>query len=290
MVILCTHHLVLDSCSARAPAASKDDLIVRDKSNGVDWEGFERVGNVLCAHVDGGNDESDRVGGGNVGTELGLPVCVCRVNPAPRPPPASLQTTMDGPLGDGSEIQLPLLDKRTVIGVSVAIAGNVFISLALNLQKLSHRRRDLAAAQTEGKKPQQDRDDAPRLPNPPMERVRELSYEDMEDGWPDVVEGELDTIRTPRLETLQPESEPLLPRVSSRGSTSGTAAKKRGSLFRLLLPGRPPHSARPSPTTPTRRQVPVRPPPMSRGNSATTSSSSIVSNGNETDYLKSKLW
>ena len=218
------------------------------------------------------------------------PVCICRLILAPDHPRLCLQTTMDGPLGDGSEIQLPALDKRTVIGVSVAIAGNVFISLALNLQKLSHRRRDLAAAQTEGQKSRQDRDDAPRLPNPPMERVRELSYEDMEDGWPDVVEGELDTIRNPRLEPLQTESEPLLPRVSSRGSTGGTAAKKPGSLLRLFLPGRPPHPSRQSPTTPTRRQVPARPPPMSRGNSAGTTSSSVVSNGNETDYLKSKLW
>ena len=198
---------------------------------------------------------------------------------------------MDGLPGDGSEIQLPELDKHTVIGVSVAIAGNIFISLALNLQKLSHRRRDLAAAQTEGQKPQQDRNDALRLPNPPMERVRELSYEDGEDGWPDAVEGELDTIRSPRLEALQPESEPLLPRVSNRGSTGGSAAKKRGSLFRLFLPARPPHSSRQPPTMPTtpRRQS-ARPPPMSRANSATTTSSSIVSNGNETDYLKSKLW
>jgi len=238
------------------------------------------------------DDESDRVGGGNVGNELGQPVSVGRLILAPDHHRLCLQTTMDGPLGDGSEIQLPELDKRMVIGVSVAIAGNVFISLALNLQKLSHRRRDLAAAQTEGQKQQQDRNDAPRLPNPPMERVRELSYEDREDSWPDVVEGELDTIRSPRLETLHAESEPLLPRVSSRGSTGGTAAKKRASLFRLLLPGRPPRPSRQSPTTPTtpRRQLSVRPPPMSRGNSATTTSSSIVSNGNETDYLKSKLW
>ena len=132
----------------------------------------------------------------------------------------------------GSEIHFPELDKRTVIGVSVAIAGNIFISLALNLQKLAHRRRDLAAAQTEGQKPQRDRNDASRLPNPPMERVRELSYEDMEDGFSDAVEGELATIRSPRLEALQPESEPLLPRVSNRGSTGRTTTKKRASLFR----------------------------------------------------------
>ena len=198
---------------------------------------------------------------------------------------------MDNPLGDGSVIQLPELDNRTVIGVSVAIAGNVLISLALNLQKLAHRRRDLAAAQAEGQKPQHDSADITRLPNP-LERVRELSYEDREEGWPDVVEGELDTIRSPRLEALQSESEPLLPRVSSHGSTGRITTKKRASLFRLFFPAKPPHPGRQPPTMPTtpRRRASARPPPMSRANSATTTSSSVVSNGNETDYLKSKLW
>lgn len=202
-----------------------------------------------------------------------------------------LQTTMDG-LPDGTDIQLPELDKRTVIGVSVAIAGNVFISLALNLQKLSHIRRDLAAAQAETQKPQQDRNDAFRRPNPPMERVRELSYEDRDDDWPDAVEGELDTLRSPQLEALQPESEPLLPRVSSNGSTGRITAKKRAPLLRFFFPARPPHTSRqPSviPATP-RWQTPTRPQSMSRANSATSTSSSVVSNGNESDYLKSKLW
>jgi len=208
---------------------------------------------------------------------------------APDPHRLYLQTTMGGPLGDGVEIQLPELEKRTVIGVFVAIAGNVLISLALNLQKLAHRRRDLAAAQAVGQKSQQDAADAVRLPNPPMERVRELSYEDEEERWPDGVEEELDTIRSPRLEALQSESEPLLPRVSSHGSTGRTATKKRASFFRLFLPA---NSVRQPPATPAtpRRQAHVRPPPMSRANSATTTSSSVTSNENEIDYLKSKLW
>ena len=41
------------------------------------------MGCVLCTHVDAGNDESDRVGGGNVGSELGQPVCVGRSILAP---------------------------------------------------------------------------------------------------------------------------------------------------------------------------------------------------------------
>ena len=198
---------------------------------------------------------------------------------------------MEGLPGNGSEIQLPELDKRTVIGVSVAIAGNVLISLALNLQKLAHERRDRDAARTEGKKPQQDRADTTRLPNPPMERVRELSYEDREEGWSDAEEGELDTIRNPRLEALHPESEPLLPRVSSHGST-GRITKKRASLFRLILPAKQPRSVRQPAATPAtpRQRVPARPPLVPHASSASTASSSVVSNGNESDYLKSKLW
>jgi hypothetical protein len=183
-------------------------------------------------------------------------------------------------IGDGTEIQFPELNKRTVIGVTVAIAGNVLISLALNLQKLSHRRRDLATAQAEARKPPFD---TTRLPNPPMERVRELSNEDREGDFDDAG-GELDTIRGPQLITLEPESEPLLPRVSTYGSTGRVAKKKRASPFRLFFPSKPPHSATP------RRPTPVRPPPMSRSSSNNTTSSSVVSNGNESDYLKSKLW
>lgn len=190
-------------------------------------------------------------------------------------------------MGDGVEIQLPELDKHTVIGVSVAIAGNILISLALNLQKLAHRRRDLATLRAEVQKSQQDRVDTMRLPNPPMERVRELSYEDRVEDLDDGTGGELDTIRRPQLGALEPESEPLLPRVSSYGSTSRTT-KKRGSLFRVLFPAKPPHPVRP-PATPW-RQTALHSPSMSRTSSNNTTSSSVVSNGNESDYLKSKLW
>jgi len=37
---------------------------------------------------------------------------------------------------------LPKLTMRTVIGIVIAVSGNVLISLALNLQKLAHRRVD----------------------------------------------------------------------------------------------------------------------------------------------------
>jgi len=40
----------------------------------------------------------------------------------------------------------PELTPATVIGISVAIAGNILISLALNIQKLAHKRLDAAKA------------------------------------------------------------------------------------------------------------------------------------------------
>jgi hypothetical protein len=168
----------------------------------------------------------------------------------------------------------------------VAIAGNVLISLALNLQKLSHK--VLAAAHAEVPRLQHDRADAMRLPTP-MERVRELSCEDMEE---ETVVGELDTIRSPQLDPFEPETEPLLPRVSTHGSTSRITTKKPASRLRLFFAAKLPHSARQPaalPATP-RRQTPVRPSPMSRASSNNTTSSSVVSTGNESDYLKSKLW
>jgi hypothetical protein len=48
-------------------------------------------------------------------------------------------------LADG-DFEPPVLTTSTAIGITVAIAGNVLISLALNLQKLAHRRVDTARA------------------------------------------------------------------------------------------------------------------------------------------------
>jgi hypothetical protein len=39
---------------------------------------------------------------------------------------------------------LPKLTVRTAVGIVIAVTGNVLISLALNLQKLAHRRMEEA--------------------------------------------------------------------------------------------------------------------------------------------------
>ena len=58
--------------------------------------------------------------------------------------PVPMLATVSGGIKD---IEFPSVSSGTAIGISVAIAGNVLISLALNLQKLAHAR--LEKARTE---------------------------------------------------------------------------------------------------------------------------------------------
>lgn len=67
-----------------------------------------------------------------------------------------------GWVDDHPGIALPHLTLQTVIGITVAIAGNILVSLALNLQKLAHLRLDhgrqnnLADVERESRPPQRD--------------------------------------------------------------------------------------------------------------------------------------
>ncbi|KAH9062200.1 DUF803-domain-containing protein [Lactarius vividus] len=60
----------------------------------------------------------------------------------PGPIPATLPY-----VGGIEDIEFPIVSRATVIGISVAVAGNVLISLALNLQKLAHARLEKARAE-----------------------------------------------------------------------------------------------------------------------------------------------
>ncbi|KAI9447785.1 DUF803-domain-containing protein [Lactarius indigo] len=60
----------------------------------------------------------------------------------PVPIPATLPY-----VGGIKDIEFPSVSRATVIGISVAVAGNVLISLALNLQKLAHARLEKARAE-----------------------------------------------------------------------------------------------------------------------------------------------
>lgn len=55
------------------------------------------------------------------------------------PVPCSLQALASVDCAEGSDA-FPHFTTRTLVGIAVAISGNILISLALNLQKLAHKR------------------------------------------------------------------------------------------------------------------------------------------------------
>jgi hypothetical protein len=90
---------------------------------------------------------------------------------------------------------LPTLTTQTVIGIAVAISGNVLISLALNLQKLAHKRLDV-----ERNTPN------PALPPSPFQGRRQSVNEQDADSDTIITENP-----TPQGSDTPPETQPLLP-------------------------------------------------------------------------------
>ena len=58
------------------------------------------------------------------------------------PPPVPTLQWHGVHMFDHGEVELPQVTTSSVIGITVAICGNVLISLALNFQKLAHKRLD----------------------------------------------------------------------------------------------------------------------------------------------------
>jgi hypothetical protein len=122
-----------------------------------------------------------------------------------------------------------------------------------------------------------------------MERVRELSYEDMEEDWPDAVEGELDTIRGPRLVPFSPSLSHFFLGFQAMGQRAGAPRiiARRSSVSSYPKPPRsdrqPPAPAPPATSVHTSRYSVARKqlPRQHRVSCPT---------GNESDYLKSRLW
>lgn len=181
--------------------------------------------------------------------------------------------------------RLPHLTKSSVIGISVAIAGNVIISLALNCQKLAHRR---------------------------LEREREersleseLQPQGNGDRSEDVSAGSSnsngDTLFVPSASAVAVvETEPLL---NGQGhSTYGTDAEalsgrkppwyrklwtSDGRRRRLLHDADASHLASTHVLMPVDVVRPVRP---KAGEQPSKDTQKNSDNGRESDYLKSKLW
>ena len=175
---------------------------------------------------------------------------------------------------DPGDINWPTFDSATAAGIAVAVLGNVLISLALNLQKLAHRRLELE-----------------RSPSPPSPHARDESGTDESLRTPTPLDIQPDpnpwsrsrssqslhNLHTPPLRTPAPgESQPLLRVMEASEHSYGTVdgsihemrTHKKGGSWTVFLRWR----ARSEPQLNGGQQSPLE--------------------GEEggTNYLQSKLW
>ncbi|KAE9410286.1 DUF803-domain-containing protein [Gymnopus androsaceus JB14] len=182
---------------------------------------------------------------------------------------------------------LPELTTGTVIGISVAIAGNVIISLALNLQKLAHKRMDAEKAQIDGgngnhKTPSLDSDRRPVSTVDEGEEGRDSST-DVE-SVDRVVEAS-----TSEGDLLLPF--PHAPQSSGYGASelSSRPPSKRTLVSRILPSRQKRHPVKLPVDIVHASQIQDnhRPANIEEENDTLEDSGEA---GNESDYLKSKLW
>lgn len=155
----------------------------------------------------------------------------------------------------------------TSIGIVIAISGNVLISLALNIQKVAHKRLDDARTYPNGKNAHSSSSSSNTTPTIGLSRQPSGNLIDIDQPFP--------------------ESRPLLPRISTeptppQGYGPGQS-KKLFNLPRLVL---------------SRSQQPIE--PSSRSPEAPNGALDIDHHDDdeldenrrhtESDYLRSKLW
>ncbi|KAI0092470.1 magnesium transporter NIPA-domain-containing protein [Irpex rosettiformis] len=180
---------------------------------------------------------------------------------------------------------LPQFSPATVAGISVAIIGNILISLALNCQKLAHRRlereRELQRAKNIGK-------DTNRRSNGINGNRQDTAHEFDEQEE----DGELTPTGLPLRHVSsfhgleeQSESQPLLPRSHSDAITT-----RRVPLFRRLFSW---NKRRDSLEGYNHSLTPVDvvvDEPSSASIREASQAGRDSEDGNESDYLRSKLW
>jgi hypothetical protein len=174
--------------------------------------------------------------------------------------------------------ELPRLTTQTVIGIAVAISGNVLISLALNLQKLAHKRVDVLKNRYSNANGQM----RPLLPTRRSQSTGPSLNE--HDGDSDTV-AEHPTPPHQRSPLL--ESQPLLPVDRPINYTSrGPEFESRNSEFFMRIFQSKQHSRRNK-----RLSVHIIPEDETlRESDSQKSDEDEDDRSNETAYLKSKLW
>lgn len=181
--------------------------------------------------------------------------------------------------------RLPELTTGTVIGITVAIAGNVLISLALNLQKLAHKRLD--AQKVLNTEQEQPINNVKR--NGELRRVAvPSSLDEREEDGAQAEQDALPSPETNQSSSAATESRPLLQTLPETHAQYGGTNKK--SLLSRIVPNRKERQDRDASTVVA---IPVDIVPSSQSNDVKTpegGDSDNVEDGNEGVYLKSKLW
>ncbi|KAF9076349.1 magnesium transporter NIPA-domain-containing protein [Rhodocollybia butyracea] len=193
---------------------------------------------------------------------------------------------------------LPELTTGTAIGISVAIAGNVVISLALNLQKLAHKRLEAEQTPASSVKSQLPGSAGSENPRPvsTVDEAEEIGSTQASDAETGPIEQSVDERAS---YTRASESEPLLPFPEAHHYGSSQSSPQKRKLITRLFPFRS-HQKPKSRPTPILLPVDIIPGSRFIRNSDTSKPANTESTeetalddieaGNESNYLKSKLW
>jgi magnesium transporter len=181
-------------------------------------------------------------------------------------------------------IEFPSVSRSTAIGISVAIAGNVLISLALNLQKLAHarleRRRVEHSSALEAIEEEHNANPGGALGSnmqfelclpPEVEREARMWNGNSNEASP----------LGPRLET-----EPLIPLPVTANAELQLSTQTYGALF----PNPDDGHVRAANDSPLRRKSKITKPSGTNGVSKYARRHESNTERQESEYLKSKLW
>lgn len=203
---------------------------------------------------------------------------------------------------------LPKLTTATFIGIMVAITGNVLISLALNLQKLAHKRVEVEArkrrneGQQNGKNPNESNTEHRRSEDPSLNEADEDRLQT------NSREGSMQPTLHVDTQSLIPFPNTPTPRDYGTRSTdtpnplqqSLSVPNKRRTFASRLVPFRL-GSKKPAEPENVLQEAPLLPVDVIPEETALNGRSSVrkptstynvdaLEEGNEADYLKSKLW
>ncbi|KAG1820346.1 magnesium transporter NIPA-domain-containing protein [Suillus subaureus] len=209
---------------------------------------------------------------------------------------------------DEPGIDLPHLTLQTVIGITVAIAGNVLISLALNLQKLAHIRLEKAQKQARMERELHVSGDALRSISPHDQRPSgDPSVCSHESETQPLIQGSSASCSRARYGTSAPpgtrrdDSRSRKSTSSARGRRPGQPSRKPSFVSRFIPfhLGQPEHDGVNENVSHTQETlaIPVDVIPAERivalngnGRRAAPSPGLWEEEGTESDYLRSKIW